>query len=94
MRVQPFSIDPRGTWSPRQAKAVLDVIGPEAEQRGLGFEMLDVTTFQMPAPRVMLQAYCLEHEWPVLLDEACEMCLRGLKGTAQERRYTPVRFSA
>lgn len=70
-----LSIDPSGMWSARQAKAILEVIEPEAEAMGLYFQQLDVTEQGMPESRFLLQAYCRTHGWPVSPDSACEICI-------------------
>jgi len=71
----PLTIDPGGLWSVRQAAAVLAVIGPEAAALGLHFKTVDVTTWGMPAPRVLLVAYCRRHDVPIAPDTACALCL-------------------
>lgn len=74
MIFEPFSIDPSGTWSDRQVKKVLEVLEPEARQRGLYFRRIDVTTHNMPHRRYLLQAFCLKHDCVVALDSVCERC--------------------
>ena len=76
MQLHKLSIDPRGEWSPVQARRVLDVINPEAAAQGLFFDMLDITTHRMPAPRVLLVAFCLQHEIAVADDSICSECKR------------------
>jgi hypothetical protein len=70
----PLSIDIRGTWSPRQARAVIDAIADEARARGLSFRPIEVTTFGSPR-RVLLQATCIRHGCVVDVGTACGCCL-------------------
>jgi hypothetical protein len=74
MTLAPLSIDVRGTWSPRQARAVIDAIADEARARGLSFRPVDVTTFGSPR-RVLLQATCIRHGCVVDVGTACGCCL-------------------
>lgn len=69
-----LSVDPSGVWSPRQAKAVLDVIRDEARAMGLVFEPIEITMMGGPR-RMLLTAFCLRHGRAVALDTACESCI-------------------
>ena len=79
MKMMELSIDPRGEWSITKAKRVLEIINPEAERHKLFFQPVDITTFNMPAHRVILVAYCLEHEIAVAYGELCSECMRHAK---------------
>lgn len=73
---QPFSVDPSGPWSPRQARAVLAIIGPEAAARGVRFDTLDITSIHT-GRRVRLVPVCIKHDYPIATDDVCAACLRG-----------------
>lgn len=89
----PFSIDPSGTWSPRQADAVLRVINPEAEKVGLRFERIDVSTHEKP-DRVILEAFCIKHRTVVRPDTACARCLAASKFVPFDRAGAVIREAA
>lgn len=86
--VKALSMNPLGFWTNAEADKILAVINPEAEQQGLRYGKMVATT----DGRVTLDAYCLYHEWPVHPDDACEMCLEGVVGTAFQVGYIPKRF--
>jgi hypothetical protein len=75
MTKEALSIDPSGTWSWRQAKAVLDVINPQAISHGIFFHPLEVTTHAHAYRHYILVAYCIEHDCAVMIDEVCAECL-------------------
>lgn len=75
MLIDELPVDPSGFWSPRQAARVLDAINPIALKRGVIFHTVDVTTFNMPAPRVIIVAYCLKHDIAIVLDSVCGWCV-------------------
>lgn len=68
-------IDPSGIWSPVQAQRVLDVINPVAAERGLVYHSISVPSFK-GSPRVMLVAYCKEHDVAIEINSVCSECLR------------------
>jgi len=70
-----LSVDPRGVWSVRQARKVLEIIQPEAKEMGLIFQMVEVTCHNDASAKVLLVAYCIRHECAVAIDSACELCL-------------------
>lgn len=74
MAVRALSVNTGGTWSPRQAEAVLSAIEPEAAAMGLRFRTFDVTTFNT-AKRVILIPLCRVHDISVAPDSACFCCV-------------------
>lgn len=73
----PFSVDISGRWSGRQAKKIIDVLEWEAKERGVKFELLNITTQSDPGKRYIIQVYCARHDRPVLQDSACDECQRA-----------------
>lgn len=79
MVYEQLTIDPRGEWSPAQAQRVLAIINPQAAAHGLVFNVLDITTMQHAARRLLLVAYCIEHGVAVALDDVCRECVKHAK---------------
>jgi len=76
MNIPAFSVDPRGQWSLRQAKKVLEIISPEAAKLGIEFVPVEITDMSMPHRRVILSARCIRHQQHIELDSVCDECRR------------------
>lgn len=63
-------------WSLTKARKVLEIINPQAKPFGLVFRPIEITTHEMPHPRVLLASFCIEHQCAVPLDDVCPKCLR------------------
>jgi hypothetical protein len=74
MVLEELPINPSGEWSPRQAARVLDVLNPIAARRGVVFRQLDITTHNHPHRRVMLVAFCIQHDIAIAVDSICGWC--------------------
>ena len=80
---KPFSVDPSGYWSPRQAEKVVEAIWREAEERGLYFVLKDSVVGN--PKRVMLVAHCIKHGRAIPMNSACDDCIR-------ESPYSPRKW--
>ena len=73
MVVEELPIDTSGLWSPVQARRVLDIVNPIAAVRGVVFRQVEVSTLDSYR-RVILVAYCREHDIAIAVDSVCGWC--------------------
>lgn len=75
MIFKPLSVNPSGAWTRPQVAAVLDIIGPEADEIGLFFAVREIARFGGPQWYEIV-TYCKRHRVVVEPDSACRECLR------------------
>lgn len=76
MNYHELSVDPRGEWSPVQARRVLAIVNAQAYVHGIEFVAIEITTMNSPYRRMLLVAHCIEHHVSVAHNTVCMACKR------------------
>ena len=71
-----LTIAPSGTWTQSQLRAILGIIGPQADAAGLELTTIDVSTQDMAVPKFLIAVRCKRHQKIIAPDSLCEECLR------------------